>query len=380
MRLVQTRFLSDGRNFNFGQPATLIEIDSPSDYDALLENIIKTGYYDSAYFRDHSGYEDGKVVPNFWFIAEMARALNPRRVFEVGCGRGDALELLLRSGVEVAGADLSADAQREAWPAVRPRIQVGDLETVCRAQSAGEKYDLLMGFDIWEHLLPSRLDASISAALSLLSDEGFGFFILPAFGRDDVFGEPFPLEFDETREAFERPSPFGTSSPSGPTRPSRPPVTSSGPIPAGGSVASASTGWSAPSTSSGSSIASSTPSSPTPTGASTCSAATPPPRRTARRSCAASTPGHGWHAAWRGSPGPPRSLARFAAGSPATSRVSGPRLGRRRPTAAPSDSCSTSKAPDRLLDSGAALGESAPGRLSVVDRVVSRSTAGGVPM
>lgn len=181
-----------------------IAIEQASDAAQLLKNIIDTGYYDSGYFKTHSGYEPGKIVPNFWFIAEIARALKPRSAFEVGCGRGDVLKLLARSGVRVAGADFSADVVSEAWPDVRQQLEHGELAEVCeRRAKAGKRCDLLLGFDIWEHLLPSALDHAISAAVSTLTDDGLAYFVVPAFGNDDVFGEPFPLELEQNRAAFE---------------------------------------------------------------------------------------------------------------------------------------------------------------------------------
>lgn len=209
MRLLQSAFLNDGKNFNFGQPATLIELESPADSQALLENIVNTRYYDSKYFEVHSGYRDGQMVPNFWFIAEIARALSPRSVFEVGCGRGDALRLLARSGIDVSGVDFSADAVSAAWPEIKNRIELGDLHQVAQDRARrGATCDLLLGFDIWEHLLPTQLEGAIASAVSTLTDDGFGFFIVPAFGNDPVFGEPFPIEFELNRPEFERHLPF----------------------------------------------------------------------------------------------------------------------------------------------------------------------------
>lgn len=206
MKLVDARFLDDGKAYNHGQPCTLIELERPEDAGALLENILRTGYYDGAYFAAHSGYERGKLVPNFWFIAELARALHPRRVLEVGCGRGDVLHLLQRSGVEVAGVDFSADACAQAWPGLEGKLEHGELSQVCAKRA--QPVDLLLGFDIWEHLLPERLDASIAAAVANLTEDGLAYFVVPAFGRDDVFGEPFPLEFELNRAAHEAHQPY----------------------------------------------------------------------------------------------------------------------------------------------------------------------------
>ncbi len=202
MKLRQTRALN-------GDPATVIEVERPDDFDALLANIVQTRFYDLAYFETHSGYEAGRLVPNFWFIAEMAAALQPTRALEVGCGRGDVLRLLARRGVEVAGCDFSADVCGVAWPEIRDRVRLGELAPVCRRlAAAGERFDLLLGFDIWEHLLPAALDDALDALLSTGTDDALCFFVIPAFGDDPVFGEQFPLELEETRPEFEGRQPF----------------------------------------------------------------------------------------------------------------------------------------------------------------------------
>jgi SAM-dependent methyltransferase len=209
MRLHETKFLNDGRGFNHGQSATLIEVDGPADYDALLSNIVSTGYYDSAYFETHSGYKPGKRVAHFVFVAELALALRPRRALEVGCGRGDVLSLLIQRGVEVTGVDFSQAAAAQAWPELVGHLRLGELSEVCRAlRDEGQRFDLVLGFDIWEHLHPARLEAAIASAVGCASDDALFFFVVPAFGDDAVFGESFPLEFEQNRAAFEAREPF----------------------------------------------------------------------------------------------------------------------------------------------------------------------------
>jgi SAM-dependent methyltransferase len=209
MRLHETRFLDNGCGFNHGQGATLIEVEVPADYDALLSNIVSIGYYDGAYFATHSGYKPGKRVAHFVYVAELAFALRPSRVLEVGCGRGDVLSLLVQRGVEVTGVDFSQAAAAQAWPELVGRFRLGELSEVCRSlRDEGERFDLVLGFDIWEHLHPARLEAAIASAVGCASDDALFFFVVPAFGVDAVFGESFPLEFEQNRAAFEACEPF----------------------------------------------------------------------------------------------------------------------------------------------------------------------------
>ena len=133
-------------------------------------------------------------------VAEMLRALRPRSVLDVGCGRGDVLSLVEPHGVQVTGIDFSEDIRSATWPNVREHYLAGDFSERCRELAReGRRFDTLCAFDIWEHLLPRRLHDYISALVSVASDDALFVFVIPAFGTDRVFGEQFddgqvPLE------------------------------------------------------------------------------------------------------------------------------------------------------------------------------------------
>jgi len=217
VRLVQTRYLNNGAGFNRGQPATLIQIEKPEDYDTLLENILRSGYYDGAYFERQSGYrtvagllrERPRLRPlsiprHFWFVAEMVRWLGPRSVLEVGCGRADVLALLAWRGVEVLGTDFSPALQEQVWPELREHMRWGDFAEVClKLKEEGRRFDTLCAFDIWEHVHPAALERYIQALAQVATDDALFLCIIPAFGKDRIFGEQFPLEFEENRARFE---------------------------------------------------------------------------------------------------------------------------------------------------------------------------------
>ena len=209
MRVVRTRYLADGRGFNHGQEATLIEVERPEDYDTLLGNILSSGYYDAAYFESHSGQRDARKIPHLWLVARMVWLLGGRSALDVGCGRGDMLWFLQRRGVDVTGVDFSADAEARTWPELKGRLVLGDLRTTCESLAArGRAFDTVCGLDIWEHLHPRELEGALRAAMAVTREDGLFFFVVPAFGQDRVFGEPFPLEFEENRQDFEKREPF----------------------------------------------------------------------------------------------------------------------------------------------------------------------------
>jgi SAM-dependent methyltransferase len=219
MELIQTRFLNDGQLFNRGQPATLIRIQGSGDYDLLLSNIVRSKYYDAEFFRRHSGCYDKRrprPLPSFLLaathvgvIAQMVAALGPRRVLEVGSGRGEVLTVLSRLGVEAKGIDFSPVAGDDLPPHLREHLLHGDIRERCEQLLArGERFDTLCGFDIWEHLHPCQLASYLEALLRVATEDAAFFFVIPAFGEDRIFGSQFPLEFEENRAAFESERPF----------------------------------------------------------------------------------------------------------------------------------------------------------------------------
>ncbi|MCY1015351.1 class I SAM-dependent methyltransferase [Pyxidicoccus sp. MSG2] len=209
MKVIDSRYLADGKLFNHGQEARLIHAEAPEDFEALLSNILDTGYYDQSYYRTHSGLRDATKVNHFWFLSELVRELAPRSVLDLGCGRGDVISLLHHKGVDVAGVDFSEDIRASVWPNIRDAFFSGDMRERCRTLAAeGRRFDTLCGFDIWEHLAPSALHEYIAAVLEVASPEALCVFVIPAFGEDRVFGEQFPLEFEENRPRFDAREPF----------------------------------------------------------------------------------------------------------------------------------------------------------------------------
>jgi SAM-dependent methyltransferase len=210
MRLIHTAYLPTAQHPQL-RPAALIEMEEPADYDRLYRYIVESGYYGSEYFEREVGYRHRRLVAHFFWVAEVARHLAPRRALEVGCGRGDVLFLLQRAGIDVTGVDVSTAVIDQAWPPLRDHLVCGDFGAVLSQLAADpsvEPFDLVCGFDIWEHLPPSRLDEYLAAAVAVSSDDALFYFVVPAFGTDPVFGEQFPLEFEENRADFEARRPF----------------------------------------------------------------------------------------------------------------------------------------------------------------------------
>lgn len=210
MRIVETKRLDDGKGFNQGQPSALILIEDPADYDQLETNIHTTDYYGQLYFATRISHEAGQIKPANLLVAAMVRMLRPAAVLELGCGRGDILLLLHLVGVaQTAGVDISQEVVSSMWPQVAGDVHLGDLLEHCPGFArAGRSFDTVVALDIWEHLHPAKLDDYIAAVLAAAGDDALFYFNIPAFGDDRVFGEVFPLEYEENRAALAEGRPF----------------------------------------------------------------------------------------------------------------------------------------------------------------------------
>ncbi len=210
MRILKSNLLNDGKLFNDGRAVDLIQIEDTRDYDTLLSNIINSNYYDSAYFKNHIEYPEGRVKFDALYMAAIIAFLKPRSLLELGCGRGDVLFLLsLLNQFRIQGIDLSRDILEKAWPPLAPNLACGELLEIFEAfHKKGLRFNTFCGFDIWEHLHPARLHDCISAMTALSERDALFFFIIPAIGTDKVFGEIFPLELEENRLNFSEGNPF----------------------------------------------------------------------------------------------------------------------------------------------------------------------------
>lgn len=176
--------LSDRR----GREKTWVfRVEEESDFDWLERKILENGYYERPGVWSFIIDEDKRMLAN------IASEFGPRSVLDIGCANGAVLKSLQDVGVIGEGVEISRMALDKTIPEVRGRVHFGDILELRLAS----RYDLVLGLDIFEHLNPRRLAEYIEEISRLTRDGGYLFANIPAYGDDPVFGEIFPVAYNE---------------------------------------------------------------------------------------------------------------------------------------------------------------------------------------
>jgi len=131
-------------------------------------------YQDGTYFSGSAelGYDDYEAeAPTLRRtferrLDELARHQPGGRLLDVGCGPGLLVEAALARGYDAHGIDASAHAIERARGALGARVRTGTLD----AADFDEPFDLITGFDVFEHLYRPR--AFVRRLASLLRPGG----------------------------------------------------------------------------------------------------------------------------------------------------------------------------------------------------------------
>lgn len=179
-------------------PFWAFDVRDPSDFDWLETAIIDDGYY------EHGGVWNLEPDDDKRIMGSLLASLRPRRALELGCSSGTVLRVLAEHGIEVDGVEISRVAYEHAAPDMQARIKLGDLLEL----ELPSDYDLVFGLDVFEHLNPNRLERYLDALHRRMRPGGTLFANLPAYGRDEVFGEVFPVYVPEWRDDIAAHRPF----------------------------------------------------------------------------------------------------------------------------------------------------------------------------
>jgi len=161
----------------------VFKVKEPSDFDWLEKKIIENGYYEKPGVWNLQIGEDQKL------LSEIISLFNPNSVLDIGCANGTVMKCLFDRGIKSEGIEISSLFISKALPEIKSNIHSGDILEL----NLEKTYDFILGLDIFEHLNPNKLSEYIKKIYTLLSEEGYLFCNIPAFGRDAIFGEIFPF-------------------------------------------------------------------------------------------------------------------------------------------------------------------------------------------
>ena len=127
-------------------------------------------YTSDYYLRDCGGYEHwhdsrgAQLDARLQAVADAAMAIGvPRKVVDLGAGRGELSAYFAKNGADVTAIDYSSDAEKliaetvDQHEAARRRVVVV-RGSVTDATAYSDEYDLAVAADIVEHLAPHELD------------------------------------------------------------------------------------------------------------------------------------------------------------------------------------------------------------------------------
>ncbi len=157
------------------------------DLDWLESMILEHGYYEKPGVWSFSIDTDKKVM------AEIMSAFQPNRALEIGCANGTVMKCLYDMNILCEGIEISTRAINKAFPEIKNNIYKGDILEL----NLPEKYNLIFGLDVFEHLNPNRIADYINKIYQILIDGGYLFCNIPAFGCDPIFGTVFPVYIKE---------------------------------------------------------------------------------------------------------------------------------------------------------------------------------------
>ncbi len=134
---------------------------------------INAGFYNREYYQGKKGeyrlsYIDSIIgvfihnIVNFYRAFLIKFFLNPKTCLDVGCGTGFLVKWLRWFGIEAYGIEISADAIELTDKKIKSFIKLGDIVNIPFKEG---RFDLVVSFDVLEHLERSKLKKAVSETI-----------------------------------------------------------------------------------------------------------------------------------------------------------------------------------------------------------------------
>jgi len=148
-----------------------------------MDYTVKSGVYDEEYYKTMRGADDfsSNAVSLFYksFLSRLDDSIKGKVVLDVGCGRGELIQLLLERGAAfVYGVDFSYASmkiskdylERCGMDASRYKLICADISIFNRDFEG--KFDYIFMLDVIEHLQPKDLERALLNSSKYLKAEG----------------------------------------------------------------------------------------------------------------------------------------------------------------------------------------------------------------
>ena len=126
-------------------------------------------------YEDHKEWEFGKPeADGEYYVEEWARIglSGKQKIIEIGFGSGGFLVWAKAAGHEVVGTEVNPGLVKEAKKRELNALESKDLSVFLIPTAINKTYDLIMAFDVLEHLFPDEISTIFQQAASLLKDGG----------------------------------------------------------------------------------------------------------------------------------------------------------------------------------------------------------------
>lgn len=126
---------------------------------------LDASFYDREYYEGGDGLRTSTVFRSLRTGIDFLRALTialtirPKKVLDVGCGKGHLVYFLRKLGVAAYGLEISEYARKQALSAVKPYIKHGDIRHIPYEKN---EFDLVTVFNVLEHVYEDDIAKAVS--------------------------------------------------------------------------------------------------------------------------------------------------------------------------------------------------------------------------